>query len=68
MPAVLGPSRDNGCLSKPEQLTQFWDDDDADDDDEDDYHEYVFDDGNDKACRSRAVYVLSTLYIALSDS
>ena len=32
MPAVLGPSRDNGCLSKPEQLTQFWDDDDADDD------------------------------------
>ena len=23
-----GPLRDNGCLSDPEQLTQFWDDDD----------------------------------------
>ena len=46
-----GPLRDNGCLSDPEQLTQFWDDDDdaddADDDDDagadagdkDDYHE-----------------------------
>ena len=58
MPAVLGPSRDNGCLSKPEQLTQFWDDDDALmlTDDDDDYHDDDDDDDNDKAPGSGAMY------------
>ena len=52
---LLGPSRDNGCLSKPEQLTQFWDDDDALMlYDEDDYHDDDHDD--DKAPGSRATY------------